>query len=183
MTMRSLICEECGSSFEFRPNGKPAKRCSDECRRAHSAKRARVARASGAWIDRRPNRGPWSGAKTCRYCGDDFEARSPKSEVCYAQKCQSRRNADRCRPFTAERRARKRDAVSERFDPRDVFARDGWICGLCGESVDPALTWPAPKSASLDHVVPLSRGGDHTLANTQLAHLTCNTAKGARVDT
>jgi 5-methylcytosine-specific restriction endonuclease McrA len=32
---------------------------------------------------------------------------------------------------------------------------------------------------SLDHVIPLSLGGDHSMANTQAAHLDCNTRKQA----
>jgi 5-methylcytosine-specific restriction endonuclease McrA len=44
--------------------------------------------------------------------------------------------------------------------------------------VDKRLAWPDPKSASLDHVRPISRGGSHTYFNVQLAHLTCNLKKG-----
>ena len=43
--------------------------------------------------------------------------------------------------------------------------------------VDKDLMWPDPMSASLDHIVPLSRGGTHTLDNVQLAHLACNERK------
>jgi 5-methylcytosine-specific restriction endonuclease McrA len=34
--------------------------------------------------------------------------------------------------------------------------------------------------ASVDHIVPLSLGGPHTLDNAQLAHLRCNAIKGNR---
>jgi 5-methylcytosine-specific restriction endonuclease McrA len=77
------------------------------------------------------------------------------------------------------RRARLAGAECESFDHADVYARDGWICGICTEHVDSAIKWPAPFSASLDHIVPLSKGGPHTRANTQLAHLACNMQKGA----
>ncbi|MEW2302565.1 HNH endonuclease [Streptomyces sp. NPDC006655] len=67
--------------------------------------------------------------------------------------------------------------------PREwVFERDGWICGLCDKPVDRHLAYPAPMSASLDHVIPLSRGGHHEPENVQCSHLTCNVRKGARVD-
>jgi 5-methylcytosine-specific restriction endonuclease McrA len=56
-----------------------------------------------------------------------------------------------------------------------VFERDRWICGLCGEPVD-------REDASLDHVVPMSRGGAHSYANTQCSHLLCNIRKGAASD-
>jgi len=65
------------------------------------------------------------------------------------------------------------------FDRREVFERDGWRCGLCGEPIDKGIAWPDPMSASLDHVVPISRGGKHSRANAQAAHLTCNVHKGA----
>ncbi|WP_423797180.1 HNH endonuclease [Mycobacteroides abscessus] len=38
-------------------------------------------------------------------------------------------------------------------------------------------------SASLDHVVPMSLGGDHLSTNVQCAHLKCNMDKGARCST
>lgn len=53
-----------------------------------------------------------------------------------------------------------------------------WRCGLCAKAVNPGLRWPHPLSASLDHIVPLSLGGDHTVTNVQLAHLRCNVSKG-----
>lgn len=54
----------------------------------------------------------------------------------------------------------------------------GW-CGLCGEPIDPDATWPDPAMASVDHIVPVSRGGKHERANVQAAHLGCNVHKGA----
>lgn len=83
----------------------------------------------------------------------------------------------------ARRRALKAQAdQGERFAPRDVHERDGWTCGLCRLPVDPGLAWPHPMSASVDHILPLSRGGSHTLANVQCAHLSCNSRKCDRVD-
>lgn len=62
-----------------------------------------------------------------------------------------------------------------------IYERDGWMCQLCGEPVDPALIFPDRLSATLDHIVPLSLGGTHDPSNVQLAHLGCNSAKGNRV--
>jgi len=63
----------------------------------------------------------------------------------------------------------------------EIFERDGWRCGLCGHKVNPQVKYPHPRSASLDHIVPLSKGGDHARANTQLACLVCNISKQANV--
>jgi 5-methylcytosine-specific restriction endonuclease McrA len=60
----------------------------------------------------------------------------------------------------------------------EVFARDGWVCQVCDAAVDPVRRYPDPLSASLDHVLPLSRGGDHSRDNSRLAHLICNVKRG-----
>jgi 5-methylcytosine-specific restriction endonuclease McrA len=79
------------------------------------------------------------------------------------------------------RAARKRGASEvEKIDRLEIFERDHWRCGLCRERVGKKLSWPHPRSASLDHVVPLVAGGSHTRANVQLAHLECNIRKNAR---
>jgi 5-methylcytosine-specific restriction endonuclease McrA len=78
------------------------------------------------------------------------------------------------------RRARKLQLPADLIRPRDVFERDAWVCGLCGDPVSEGVAWPDPLSASLDHVTPLSKGGHHVLENVQLAHLSCNVQKGAR---
>ena len=63
----------------------------------------------------------------------------------------------------------------------DIYNRDKWICQICKKSVEKNLYFPNPKCASLDHIIPLSRGGTHESGNVQLAHLSCNTSKGNRV--
>lgn len=42
------------------------------------------------------------------------------------------------------------------------------------EQFDPQVLHPDAMSASLDHVVPLSKGGDHTRSDSVLAQLICN---------
>lgn len=86
--------------------------------------------------------------------------------------------SDRRRSNYHKRRALKRKLPADDIRPLDVFERDGWVCGICAAPVDRDLQWPDEMSASLDHVVPLSRGGHHVLSNVQLAHLGCNIRKG-----
>lgn len=88
---------------------------------------------------------------------------------------------DRRRANYHRRRALKAGAGAVDFSPADVFERDGWVCGICCELVDPDTAWPDPRSASLDHIVPLSKGGTHSPDNAQCAHLVCTVSKGARV--
>lgn len=114
----------------------------------------------------------------CPYCGDPVgragRAKCPKPE------CNLAHNAARMRKHLKLRRARRYGVHAEVFEPGEVFDRDGWVCGVCDLPVDRNLSWPDPGSPSLDHIVPLARGGEHTRSNTQLAHLYCNACKGVR---
>lgn len=79
----------------------------------------------------------------------------------------------------ARRRMRMQQALtSEVFAPLDVHARDGWTCQLCWQPIDPDVAWPDSASPSLDHIIPLSKGGSHCMTNVQSAHLGCNSSKG-----
>lgn len=62
----------------------------------------------------------------------------------------------------------------EHIDRDVVFVRDRGICYLCGKSVDPS-DW------HLDHVIPLSKGGDHLYENVKVTHPLCNLKKGNRL--
>lgn len=59
-----------------------------------------------------------------------------------------------------------------------VFERDEWICNICSELIDKRLRGNNWMRATLDHVIPLSRGGTHTYDNVAAAHWRCNMEKG-----
>ena len=65
-------------------------------------------------------------------------------------------------------------AFVEEVYPLVVLERDDGICGICGEDVD-------PFDFHVDHIIPLSRGGEHSYANTQPAHPFCNLSKNDRL--
>jgi len=69
---------------------------------------------------------------------------------------------------------------TESFSPLDVHTRDKWTCQLCHLPIDPSNAWPHSMSPSVDHIIPLSRGGAHALSNVQSAHLGCNSRKRDR---
>lgn len=61
-----------------------------------------------------------------------------------------------------------------------VIAKDNNICQICGKPCDrTSKEWGSAGLLypSIDHIVPLSRGGSHTWDNVQLAHLICNSYK------
>lgn len=60
-----------------------------------------------------------------------------------------------------------------------IFEASGWVCQLCFGFADPrektGLWMP-----TLDHIIPMARGGAHVRENLQLAHMICNSYKGDR---
>jgi 5-methylcytosine-specific restriction endonuclease McrA len=90
-------------------------------------------------------------------------------------------NRDKAFDNSARYRARKANALVDDVDRLVVFERDNWICQLCGEPVDRSASYPDPRTPSVDHRVPLSKGGAHSYENCQTACLLCNVQKGARM--
>lgn len=78
-------------------------------------------------------------------------------------------SADRVRNW----RAKQQGCFVERVSSLVVLELDDGVCGICGEDVD-------PFSFDVDHVIPTSRGGEHSYANTQVAHRACNQHKTDR---
>lgn len=123
--------------------------------------------------------------RTCKNCGEKYciGATGYDSDKYCSNKCMKRWNMR----IKNDRRLKK---IKSRKHDADItleklFARDGGICYLCGKE----CSWneiDADGNAkdlypSIDHVVPLSKGGTHTWNNVKLAHRGCNTAKGSAV--
>lgn len=68
------------------------------------------------------------------------------------------------------RRARVRGVEHEKFDRREIFARDGGRCAYCACVLDES-NW------HLDHVIPIARGGGHLRSNVVAVCPPCNISK------
>jgi hypothetical protein len=80
-----------------------------------------------------------------------------------------------------KRRARKNSCHCESINNIEIYERDKWVCKICNNPVDKDLKWPDMMSPSLDHIIPLSKGGNHVATNVQLAHLRCNIKAGNKL--
>jgi 5-methylcytosine-specific restriction endonuclease McrA len=49
-------------------------------------------------------------------------------------------------------------------------------CGICSKPI-----FFKKHNVTIDHIVPISKGGGNILSNLQLAHYECNQAKGNRI--
>lgn len=90
-----------------------------------------------------------------------------------------------CKPCKASRRNNYRNEYGalggDFIEYKIVFERDSGICGICSEVVDATLSRRSRLGGTIDHIMPLSRGGRHTYQNVQLAHKGCNSAKRDKV--
>jgi len=84
---------------------------------------------------------------------------------------------------TGKRRADREGAHRTAFEKnkRRILASQT-VCGICGRPVDHSLKYPHPMAASVDHIIPIARGGHPSdISNLQLTHWTCNRQKADRL--
>lgn len=183
-------CVTCGEVFQ-RPNrmGRQAVACSPECIAA------RVRSNDRQWNQRNPGR-PQSRRSAAER---DADPSVPRCSIAGCAKatvgvglCGTHHSAQR-RKITGRRsksspesnrirwerrRARLSNAFVSDVDRLAIFERDGWRCQLCRRLVLRSKAVPHLRAATLDHIIPISRGGTHEPSNVQLACFKCNCSKG-----
>jgi hypothetical protein len=123
--------------------------------------------------------------KTCLHCGQKFKW-IPNERFC-AKECRLewiKNNILTTRPKQYTHCSPKRRAMykkGEYIDRRLVFERDEWTCHICSGKIDPKERLPSLMAASLDHIIPLSKGGTHTWDNVAASHALCNYSKGCEL--
>lgn len=171
----AINCAQCGNSFV--PATRAATLCSAECKREDARIKCR---------DRnRIKHGTFGTVtKSCAYCGAEFTAEKYGSQRSYcSQSCRDKayRRTEIAkvahRGVKSRRRARLVGATLSPVSWLDVLIRDRWICAICGRKINRKVSVPHPDAATIDHIIPLARGGAHSMANLQAAHFICNATK------
>lgn len=152
---RQVECKACG--VEFRTRDARVTTCSVACRQ---------------WSHKYPGHVRLL-VRRCLQCGGEFTDPHLKRKYC-SQRCSKYSNKVR-------RRAMIKSAFVEDVSVAQLLERDGGDCQLCWTPIDFDAKWPERLSVVIDHAIPLSLGGKHSLGNTQLAHAVCNSAKGNRL--
>jgi len=184
-------CEYCEAEFRTQKNGK-TKFCSLTCQRLYVA----AQRISQRIRD--------LGSRVCVACSGPLGLSTRTDAEFCSQQCQRGQwfidnaektkaqvrawklgNPERAKDLKLKsshlRRLRQLSAPHEDFQLSEIWNRDGGICWLCDSPIDADLKWPHPQSLTLEHKLPLSKGGGHTRDNCALAHNLCNMRKGAKV--
>jgi 5-methylcytosine-specific restriction endonuclease McrA len=77
----------------------------------------------------------------------------------------------------------KRRAIYEQGDDINhliLFELHNWICWVCRGPINRRLRFPNYSAATVEHIVPLCKGGTHTWDNVAPSHARCNFEKGDR---
>jgi predicted nucleic acid-binding Zn ribbon protein len=183
-------CEVCGKRYE--PTYSKQQACGRECG-------AELRRRNG-WLSQEArdrnaqHRDQWPASRvyflTCEVCGRTASAqrnRKTCSEGCRMKRLSQRMSARIIRRYRSDpefrdrvlakahaRRADKLGLESQAVLLGYLIKRDRGRCGICHQ---PVRAKKGPMRPSIDHIVPLSRGGTHELSNVQLAHYRCNLQK------
>lgn len=147
-------CEFCGRSYQPKRRARSIY-CSRRCKdHARAPRRERI----------------------CPHCGEQFETRLSTQMLCSRS----------CRAAAHRLQSKFRSRVGESTRPGiwryEIAERDGWICGICGTPVDKNARYPDSGQATLDHIVPVTRGGTNDPSNLRLAHMDCNRSRGNRME-
>lgn len=179
-------CQRCGVAFNV--TSSMSKFCSAECRTANR-RELLSAQRHAKLADRRCPRCdaaiPVEARADSKHCStecqqaqwyneNDVRLRAAASEW-------KASNRELAQEANHRRRARKLGARHERVDMRLVWKRDGGICWICETPVDPDAGPRDRMRRSIDHVIPLARGGWHAMDNVALAHLRCNISKRDKI--
>ncbi len=161
-----IVCRVCGGLFVGLMF---AKDCSVACRKQST----RIAAMRSKPRLTKPR-------TSCLHCGGPINrtryVRLYCSNKCCKMACEKRYN--QANGYYHRIKARVHSSVGcERFHPNEVFERDGWRCQICRKPVDKTKKHPHPKAPTIDHIVPVSKGGKHSMSNVQCAHSRCNSLR------
>ena len=165
-------CEVCGNSFVT--GRKATVACSAECQR----ERIRIYQKT-KYLDNRKLL-PETKEIVCKWCGDILVV--PYSLT------GGRKFHDECKKQATRAKNRKKSvkrqgAKTQQTIVHEVIAeRDNYICHLCNEPVDMSLPRRSHYGATLDHVIPIAKGGLDSEDNVKLAHWICNVRKSDKLE-
>ena len=159
--VRPVKCEICGTVFET--SHSQGKYCNDDCKRQGE-------RASWRKYGRKNKQRRHNYHKD--YYNKNKEQMIARIEAYNAT--EAGRQAQRKSDITKRAlKCRNHEPYAETY----IYERDNWMCQLCGRKINIRLKWPNPLSKSIDHIVPLSKGGADAPVNVQAVHLRCNMSK------
>lgn len=170
------FCPHCGIVH----GGKTQSYCSDKCRVELGRLRSRNYKREILKLNYKKSE--------CKCCGKQFEQTLNNSKIYCSEEC-IKTNA------SSEARHKRRIRIKQNgrkdygINLRRLIRKDNNTCHICGYSCDDSDFQITEEGyfivgddyPSIDHVIPLSKGGTHTHDNVKLAHFKCNYIKSDNI--
>jgi 5-methylcytosine-specific restriction endonuclease McrA len=188
-------CEHCGKRYEVSKRvAWQSKFCSDDCRYTfHSRRkgygpleeRLKIRKKQKEENQRKKAKERLQKIQTkeCTECGTEFESIRSRTLTCSSECSRIRKN--RVKSQRDSKRLNANNIIDKDISLRILYKRDHGICYICNEKcnphdrvVDSTGGSVGPDYPTIDHIVPLARGGKHAWDNVKLAHHQCNSLKG-----
>lgn len=162
-------CGKCESVIDDGSRARVCRPCRLEDGRVKSTTRAESAHKALALV------------VSCAGCRAEFCPMYGYSHATLCTCCRVDRDAQGKRTSRLARKMRQRTQTVESVNAIKVFDRDGWRCQLCKRKTPRKLRGTLDSRApELDHIMPVSIGGEHSYRNTQCTCRACNGAKSNR---
>lgn len=166
-------CKTCGTQFQVKAQTRVF--CSKSCSYEHT--KARVLKS---WHESKKHR-PHFKEIECSYCSRPVTVPSSFTQKMVSHpECKAERKKARNRIKSTRRRGYR--ATLRNLSVEKMGDRDNWTCHICNDPVNPLLPSNHREGASVDHVIPLSRGGSDEPENLKLSHWICNVRKSNKVN-
>jgi len=118
----------------------------------------------------------------CAVCGKPFLTTNGVVKTC-SHKCSKEREKRIVNSAGSDDRLNRGNVVDKEITLAKLYERDGGRCQICGtacdyndyEIRDGKVFVAGDKYPSIDHIIPLSKGGKHAWDNIRLVHRLCNT--------
>lgn len=112
----------------------------------------------------------------CVVCGKAFTTYNPAQKTCCSE-CGKKLSYAR-----SQKRIPKAQMIDKDITLEALYRRDSGVCYLCGgrcdwSDKDVKQNRVGKSYPSIDHIIPVSRGGLHAWNNVRLAHFGCNVEK------
>jgi hypothetical protein len=109
--------------------------------------------------------------KNCK-CGKTFETKSVIKTDC--DRCIKQRNQRENRKRARRYGVKYQPGIKRKY----IFERDSYRCHICKKTCRTGKAWSNhPLDPTIDHLIPMSLGGDHVVENLATACFNCNSLK------
>ena len=189
------VCEWCGQPYKALPQRASRSRfCSKDCRQTWYDREIRGYRPMEEYLEElelqkeerqvklEEEREQQLSNLKCIECGGVFKGTSLHQKLCSAECRRVRRNKQQ--RLCKDKRINDDNNIDKDISLETLYKRDRGICYICGGKCDfkdhtqiNGYFTAGPNYPSIDHIIPIARGGMHAWDNVKLAHHHCNSMK------